>query len=201
MMSMEEIDTMTPSEVMPHEKVVRRSHESLLGFLIMLVIVIFLVVLASYGGWLLYQGVKEYRGDTNRVSIERIPLGMSAEEKKDEPKKSEENKSEESVSVKSDAPAVSKKIAVKVMNGGAAKGSASVVAGVLMGSGYGTVSTGNATGDHTGLTVYFKAPATQADANAVKESLLKKYPGAVVKPSVAGTADTVASPVTVIVGK
>ncbi len=188
-------------EITSEKETTKVSHESLFGFLMMLIIVIFLLSLATYGGWLLYRGVKESRGDMSRVSIEQIPLGMSAEEKKDEPKKMEEPKNTESTPTKSDALGANKKIAIKVMNGGAAKGTASIVAGVLMGSGYATVGTGNATGDYTGVTVFFKSPATEADANAVKEALLKKYPASVTRSAISGNAETATSPITVIVGK
>ncbi|MFZ1720269.1 MAG: LytR C-terminal domain-containing protein, partial [Candidatus Moraniibacteriota bacterium] len=166
------------------------SHEPLFGFLVMMIIVLCGVALASYGGWILYHGVRESRGDSSRVSIERIPLATNMEEQQKKPKEMEEPKNVENTEVKTDSTVANKKISVKVMNGGAVKGSASVVAGVLMGSGYSTVGTGNATGDYTGVTVYFTAPATEADANAVKVTLLPKYPSSTVKPSVVGTADT-----------
>ncbi len=200
-MSMEEQSTTVSDEEVSGGVATRRSREPLFGFLIILVIGVLLLALASYGGWFLYRGVKENQAHSDRVSIENIPLGTVTEDKREELKKTEEPKAEENAPMKSDSPVVNKKIAIRVMNGGAAKGSASVVAGVLMGSGYGTVSTGNATGDHTGLTVYFKAPVTEADANAVKESLLKKYPTGMVKASAANMPDTMTSPVTVIVGK
>ncbi len=198
---MEETEKKDGEEATPRTESRGVSHEPLFGFLMMLIIVIFLLSLATYGGWLLYRGVKESRGDMSRVSIEQIPLGMNTGEQQKEPKETEERKAVENTTVKTEPVVVNKKVAVKVLNGGAPKGSASIVAGVLMGSGYATVGTGNATGDYTGVTVFFKAPATDADANAVKDALLKKYPGAVVKPSVPGTADTVVSPITVITGK
>lgn len=195
------MNIVTSEEGSSEKKSAQVSHESLFGFLVMLIIVLCGVALASYGGWILYHGVQESRGDSSRISIEDIPLRMNTGEQQKEPKEMEEPKSAENTEVKTDSTVANKKISVKVMNGGAVKGSASVVAGVLMGSGYATVGTGNATGDYTGVTVYFTAPATEADANALKESLLKKYPGTVVKPSVVGTADTLVSPVTVIIGK
>lgn len=198
---MEDTEKKDGEEATPRTESRGVSHEPLFGFLVMLIIVLCGVALASYGGWLLYHGVKESRGDTSRVSIEQIPLGMNTGEQQKEPKEMEEQKSAENTTVKTEPVVVNKKVAVKVLNGGAVKGSASVVAGVLMGSGYSTVGTGNATGDYMGVTVFFKAPATQADADAVKDTLIKKYPGVVVKPSVVGMADTVVSPITVITGK
>ncbi len=198
---MEEMNVVTSEEGSSEKKSAQVSHESLFGFLVMLIIVLCGVALASYGGWILYHGVKESRGDMSRVSIADIPLATNMEEQQKEPKEMEEPKSVENTEVKTNSIVANKKIAVKILNGGAVKGSASVVAGVLMGSGYGAVGTGNATGDYTGVTVYFKTPATEAVAKAVKARLLSKYPSSTVKPSVVGTADTVVSPVTVIVGK
>lgn len=186
----------TPFEVETPAVVKKTSHESLFGFLIMMIVVVFLVLLASYGGWLLYRGVSESRPDPNRISIENIPVGTSAE-----------NASKDAGIVPDEgtAPAapfvVNKKIGIKVLNGGGAKGSASVVAGVLMGAGYATVATGNANGNYTGVIVYFSGEAVSGDADAVVAALLKKYPTSVTKPAITGNADTSAAPVTVLVGK
>lgn len=200
-MSMDERNTAASDEEVSGEGMTEKSREPLFGFLIMLVIAIFLLALASYGGWFLYRGVKESRIHSDRVSIESMPLGTGMEDKREEPKKTGEPKAEEVMPEKSDTPAVNKKIAIKVMNGGAEKGAASVAAGVLMGSGYSTVTTGNAAMDYAGITIFFKSPATEADANAVKSALIKKYPMGTVKASAANMPDTMTSPVTVIVGK
>lgn len=201
-MTMEKIDTTTSEEGPSGEKIAKRSHESLFGFLISFILVVLVVTIASYGGWLLYGSVKESRMDADRVSIEDIPKAVKSEES--QPGESLVNTTEDVTTDKTPASepvAVNKKVAIKVLNGGITKGAAGVVARVLTDAGFAAVSTGNATGDYTGVTVYFKTPATEADANAVKETLLLKYPGVVVKQAVASNTDTNAGAVTAIVGK
>lgn len=195
-MTSEEI---SESETLPNRR--RASREPLLGVLVLSILVLLLLLLAAFGGWGLYRGVKERSMENKKISIESMPLAAQEETVAgDTPSSQMEKPSEKQVSSES-VPSVNKKIAIKVLNGGFVKGAATVAAGVLMESGYSSVSAGNANGNYTGTTVYFTSPATEADANAVKEALLKKYPSTAVKPSATGTPDTVASPVTVIVGK
>lgn len=176
----------------------KSSNEPFFGVLVMMVVVILLVLLASYGGWFLYHGVKNSRSNASMPSIESIPLAANTvtNEEKLEISKSEE-KSIETTQEKS----ANKKIAIKVLNGGAAKGAAGVVAELLKEAGYTTISTGNSVGDYAGVSVTFLSPASEGDANGVREALLKKYPSTVAKSATQGNADMTASPITVIVGK
>lgn len=189
---MEEIISEEPS---PQPKTKSPSHEPFFGVLVMMSIVIFLVLLASYGGWFLYHGVKNNMSDKNLLSIESIPMATS-EVGNQETLKPVENKE-----ISPESEPVNKKVTIKVLNGGAIKGSAGVVADLLKEALYTVVSIGNSTGDYTGISIYFTVPATQADADAVKEALLKKYPSVTVRPSVSGNADTSMSAVTVVIGK
>lgn len=199
---MTKTDMITPEESVPEENVSVRSHESLFGFFIVSLLVVLILAIVSYGGWLLYGEVKSNQVIADRVSIEDIPRAVDqVEDRLPEPLPDASTDVREGEAPSPESVVVDKKVSIKVLNGGATKGTASVAAGVLMGSGYSTVSTGNAIGDYTGVTVYFKTPATEADANAVKEVLLKKYPGVVVKQAVASNADTNAGTVTAIVGK
>jgi len=192
---MEEIIT---EEQISQAKTKKPSHEPFFGVLVVMIITVLLVLLASYGGWFLYHGVKNSMSDTNLLSIENIPLAANGS---GEGSKQEESKPAENKDVSSAPAAVNKQVAIKVLNGGALKGAAGVAADVLKAAGYTAVSTGNSAGDYSGVTVYFTAPAAESDANAIKEALLKKYPSSAVKPSIAGNADTNASAVMVVVGK
>lgn len=192
---MEEIIT---EEQASQTKIKKPSHEPFFGVLVVMIITVLLVLLASYGGWFLYHGVKNSMSDKNLLSIENIPLAANGS---GEGNKKEESKPAENKNVSSAPAAVNKQIAVKVLNGGASRGAAGVAADVLKAAGYTAVSTGNSTGNYSGVTVYFTAPAAENDANAIKEALLKKYPSSTVKPSIAGNADTNASAIMVVVGK
>lgn len=192
------MDEIRSEEQVSQEASRRTSHEPFFGVLVMMMSIVLLGLLASYGGWFLYHGVKRIGDDTTLPSIETIPL---ATDRIDDEQKAEESKPIENAEAPSEEMSASKKIAVTVLNGGAVKGTASVVAGVLMGSGYSAVSSGNSKGDYTGVTVFFTEPATEMDAAAIRKVLLAKYPSMSVKPSVASMADTLVSPITIIVGK
>lgn len=187
-----------PEAQAPQTSSTKVSNEPLFGVLVMMVVVILLVLLASYGGWFLYYGVKNSRSNALLPSIESIPLAantVSIEEKSEIPKVEEK-----SVAITQEK-SINKKIAIKVLNGGAAKGAAGVVAELLKVAGYTTISTGNSVGDYVGVSVTFLSPASESDANSVREALSKKYPSSVVKSAIQGNADMTASPITVIVGK
>ncbi len=196
---MEEDDIATTNEAAPQEESNKTSHESLFGFLIMMIIAVLLVSLAAYGGWFLYHGVRENMSDMNQLSISDIPQVMN--EEGNTPKETMSENTQKSELVVTQPAIVNKKIAIKVLNGGAVKGGAGVAADVLKGEGYTAVSTGNSVGDYSGVSVYFTAPATQGDADAVTGILLKKYPSSVTKGTGSGNPDTKSSGLTVIIGK
>ena len=198
---MEEVDAVATEKKVPDEKSHKTSHESLFGVLVMMMVIVLLVLLASYGGWFLYHGVKNGMNDNTQPSIADIPR-MEKESNEKEPVSSAEKESVSIEKEKTESSAVAnKKIAIKVLNGGLTKGAAATVVNILKVAGYTTLSTGNSTGNYFGMTIYFTAPATQGDADAVKNVLLGKYPMSTVKASVSSNADTTTSPVTVVIGK
>lgn len=177
---------------------VEDSNEQFFGILVMTIVLMFLVLLASYGGRSLYHVVKNSRSDASMPSIESIPLAPNTVLNEE---KSEISKSEEKSTVTDQERSINKKIAIKVLNGGAAKGSASAVAELLKEAGYTAISTGNSAGDYVGVSVTFLSPASENDADSVREALSKKYPSSAVKSAIQGNADMAASPITVIVGE
>lgn len=89
---------------------------------------------------------------------------------------------------------------VKVMNGGGIKGSAGKVQTFLKGQGYTKTQVGNTVGDYTGVTVYFR-DGKEADADAVKQLLLKDYPSAQTKVASSVKNEDGSADVVVILGK
>lgn len=89
---------------------------------------------------------------------------------------------------------------VKVLNGGAAKGSAVKVQDLLKKGGYVKTQATSATGDYTGTTVYYLG-SNEANATAVQKLLLKDYPKAEVKIATSSSAENGSAPVVVILGK
>jgi hypothetical protein len=118
-------------------------------------------------------------------------------------------KSEEPRSVKEVAPVAEEAIVpvvdakqkdISVLNGGAAKGTAGVVADVLKQAGYTKVIAGNTAKDYSGTVIYYAA-GLEKEAAALKESLIKKYPAVSVQPVVASNKETSVAVLTVIIGK
>lgn len=88
---------------------------------------------------------------------------------------------------------------ISVLNGGAAKGSAGTVAGLLVKAGFTKAVAGNADGDYSGVTVYHTD--REAAANAVKSSLDATYKGIRVTAADTSKPETKTDQVTVILGK
>ncbi len=91
-------------------------------------------------------------------------------------------------------------LAVTVLNGGAAGGSAGKAATVLKTAGYKLATASDARGNYTGVTVYFQS-GKDKEAEAVRQALLATYPNAVAKAAVSATDETGKTTVVVIMGR
>jgi hypothetical protein len=89
---------------------------------------------------------------------------------------------------------------VKVINGGAVKGSATKVQGILKQNGYAKAQAGNSLTDHTGVAVYYSG-ANEALATAIQQLLMKEYPKTSVQASTSPKAENGSASVVVILGK
>ena len=92
-------------------------------------------------------------------------------------------------------------INVKVMNGGAPKGSATQTLDMLKTAGYKAATIGNATGDFTGVTIYYLKTENKADAEALRLLLSKKYSNAVTQSVVDPKSEQGSAPIVVMLGK
>lgn len=108
-----------------------------------------------------------------------------------------ENQKSDSVASKPTDPA---KLVVKVLNGGAAPGSAGKVAQILKTAGFKLTTAGDSKGDYTGVTVYYQS-ANKADAEVVKVALIKTHPQTMTQAADATKVETGKAPVVVILGK
>lgn len=100
------------------------------------------------------------------------------------------------------APAPSADLAaveVKVLNGGAAKGSASTLVDLLKKAGYTKASFGNSVANHTGTTIYYTI-TSQSAAETLKATVAKTYPAVTVAPAKAGDKDATAAAIVVVLG-
>lgn len=89
---------------------------------------------------------------------------------------------------------------VTVMNGGSAAGSAAKATDILKKAGFSKAETGNADGNYTGVTVYYKTDSQQA-AQLVRDALSTTYKNAVISPEDTKKPETGKTPVVVILGK
>lgn len=91
-------------------------------------------------------------------------------------------------------------VEVKVLNGGAARGSAGTLVDILKKAGYSKAAFGNTVADYTGTKIYYGTNA-QSAAEKVKELVSKTYPTVVIAPAEANNKDATAASVVVILGK
>lgn len=174
----------------------RPSRQPLFGTLLFGGLVIMMLVVVALLSWWGYRGWKQAQEQSALPSIATLPM---TEEKKESAAPVEEESpvmelSQEAIMNKA------KETDIKVLNGGAAKGSAGVVGEALKKEGYTKISVGNTTGNYTGTTVYFASGLDQ-EAAILKTTLLKSYPKAEAKPALADNKETSAASLTVILGK
>lgn len=89
---------------------------------------------------------------------------------------------------------------VKVLNGGAPKGSAGTLVDLLKKAGYAKANFGNSTTDHQGTVLYYAA-ASQAAAETLKPLIAKTYPAVTLTPAPANDKDATAAAIVIVLGK
>jgi hypothetical protein len=183
--------------VAPAASQVPASRESLFGTLLFTgMVFMVLVVLGVIGFW----GYRSWQVNKEQADLPSIAALPMTEEKqvtppvKEEPQETKEGPTPEEVIRKA------KGTEIKVLNGGAAKGSAAVVGDVLKKDGYTKVTVGNTTGNYTGTVVYFTT-GLEKEAGVVKELLFKNYPKTVAQEALSNNKETSQAPITVILGK
>lgn len=179
----------------------RASRGPLLGLIlfgIIVLLVVGVVIMMAWGG---YRGYRLSQERAALPSISNLSVGEVVTDATDEPK--EKITAEEAPSADVSAEEGVKKAkatAIKVLNGGAAKGSASVASLALQKKGYTQVTMGNTIKDYTGVVVYY-SPEVEKEAMVVKNDLLATYPKAEAKPAVKTNTETTQAPLSIIIGK
>lgn len=191
---------MSSNKIPSTQEIVRDdSREPLFGVLLLATLLLFTILSLAGVGWSAYSKWKTSREEAARPSIST--LARQEESKKEEAGAEALSSADSAEEKRQEAAPVDKKtLEIAVLNGGVAKGSAAVAADLLKKEGYAKVTASNAQGDYAGVTVYFSVSLEKA-AEAVKESLLKKYPAATAKAALVGNKETSAAPVTIIIGK
>ena len=160
---------------------------------------------ASVWGWIHWKETKQVAQD-QRPSIGALatdPIASAPSKPQEvvtEPSAAEDASAENKKPAEAVNDAVKSTLDVKVMNGGAARGSAVKVQDFLKKNGYTKARVGNAVGDYTGVTVYYLG-SNEGNANSVKQALEKDYPNTLVKIATSSSAENGSAPVVVMLGK
>lgn len=189
-----------------HRRIIapQKSRESLWGALLFAAMIVFVVASIGGIGWTAYSHWKKVRTNGNNPSItgllketEQEMSGVASNEilppLENEIAKNAKIANEEIISA-------AKKLEVSVLNGGAAKGSAGVLADFLKKEGYLKTDMGNTQKDYMGVTIYHTV-GLEKEVEVIKESVVKKYPQAKILPADSRNKETSVSQVTVILGK
>lgn len=177
------------------------SREPLWGMFLIAGMLLFVIASIAGIGWVVYSKWQGARMAENQPSItalsessdEAVPPAES--QQADTPQAGNADQQPAA-----DSAEAAKKLEVSVLNGGAAKGSAGVLAEFLKTEGYAKTIAGNTAKDYAGTAVYHAA-SLEKEAEAVRTSVAKKYPQAKILPADATNKETTTSPVTIIIGK
>lgn len=177
----------------------KETNESFLGGVLIFALTLSLLAALGYFGYIGYRSYQAFRREETIPSIETMapietaPL-TNSEEQKTSVSKEETQKT----------PAVSegekKTLAIKVLNGGAAKGSAGRLTELLRQAGFAKAVFGNSRVDHTGTVIYY-GDSFQAAAELIKAVVIHTYPQATLAPSQTNVKDTSVAPIVIILGK
>lgn len=173
--------------------------------------IIFLAIAAgAIWGWSHWRGTVEENNDT-RPSIGALATDTSVVSSTSDTSDREESKSEpetkEPEALKVSEPAKILKtdpareaLDVKVLNGGAVKGSAVRVQEFLKKQGYAKAQTGNAVGNYVDVTIFYLG-SNESNAQMIKDLLLPDYPKIDVKLAISSKDESGGASVVVVMGK
>ncbi|MEI8096879.1 MAG: LytR C-terminal domain-containing protein [Candidatus Moraniibacteriota bacterium] len=180
------------------------SRESLWGALLFTSMLLFVIASIVSIIWIGYSQWKDGRVADAKPSITVLSEKSDDVEKSTDvdTAKTTENESAKQVEEKTSASESisAKRMAIVVLNGGAAKGSAGIIATFLKGEGYVSVTAGNTLKDYENTVVYY-ASGLEKEANSIKTSLIKKFPKVTILPADVKNKETSASQITVILGR
>lgn len=182
---------MSKEELTEEYPVMSRSKENAIIFGVTFLV----VILVGTAGYLVWQKIKPERMES-KISIRNIAKEETS--KKSEAENKEENKNEKKEEERKNDVKISE-IDVKILNGGAAAGSASKVKELLITNGYAKVQATNAkTSDHRQVTIYHKEKFSNQAAE-IKDILKNTYGTVEIKSGV--NEKEIGGDIVVILGK
>ncbi len=176
------------------------SREPFFGMLLFGSLILLVTGALGLLGWGVYRGWHVSQEESALPSIATLQVGDVVKPEESSEKAVDQGATPPQAVTAEEGAQKAKATNVKVMNGGAAKGSATTVAESLKQAGFTKIATGNTTGNYTGIVVYF-APGLDTEAAVLKNVLLKSYPKAEAKPAPKDNKEASLAPLTVILGK
>jgi len=165
--------------------------------------ILFVLSSVAFIGWGVYSQWEKNRLNREKISVASLSTEEITLPKNQEERAVDDTPSQEAIKKddkKEEVVAKNYTVAVSVLNGGAPKGSAGVMASILKESGYLSVTPSNTIKDYVGVVVYY-ADTFEKQAEYVKEILVKKYPQAKIMSADTKNKETSVSPITIILGK
>lgn len=191
----------TASEKINTALVSKASREPFFGTLLFGFMILSGIVVFGGAGFAIYHGIEFNQKQAALPSIS----GLSQEVIIPEVVPEEERKGEESapgetqISQEADMKKA-QATAIKVLNGGASKGSAGTLGEFLKKKMFTQVTVGNTLTDYTGTVVYYGSEF-EKEAGLVRDVMLETYPKTETRPSIPSNSETRQAPLTIIVGK
>lgn len=177
------------------------SSESFLGSMLVLFLILLLLGVTGFFGFFGYRVWKQSKIIKNTPSIDHLALDKVASPTVPEEKAEEKTTPPSDTTPSNPAPEIDKKtLEIKVLNGGAAKGTAGTFTETLKKTGYTKATFGNSVGDYVGVTIYY-AKDKEALAETLKGDVAKTYPKVTLAPALAANKDTTTASLVVILGK
>ncbi len=178
------------------------AREPLWGMLLIAGMIMFVIASIAGIGWVAYSQWKSARVLKEQPSILALQTQPNEPEiaPAEPPKTDAAQADTKEQAATEDSTVAAKKLEISVLNGGAAKGSAGVLADFLKTERYSKVIAGNTQKDYTGTVIYYAANLDK-EAGVIKASVTKKYPQAQMLPTDATNKETSVSKITIIIGK
>lgn len=178
----------------------KRSREALFGAFVLFWVCSFFAGLVGVMFWHGYGRATPVMKERERPSITDLAPVPPATIVVDTPQTETPPAEESAPATETTTPAVAKgELVVRVLNGGAPKGSAAVVTEYLKTAGFTKAVAGNADANYSDVAVYCLA-GKEAEAKSLEEALKTKYQGVTIKATSSAVGELAQSPCTVVVG-
>lgn len=197
----------TPSESLEStEEIVthKETNEVFLGGMVVAVLCFLLIILIGTFGYFGYRLWKSAQVERTIPSIQELgekQVAVSAEQPSAAPQpETLATQTPESTNPSGTQTVDLASVEVKVLNGGALRGSAGTMVDILKKAGYTKAAFGNTVADYTGTKIYY-GTQSQGAAEGVRQLVAKTYPGVSLAPAEANDKDATAAAIVVILGK